>query len=66
MEGQVAAAGRAHSGAALEVEVRKQREAALQREVARQRAALAEAGNKIRHACAWLGCGCGLGCGALT
>lgn len=61
----MAQAGRAHAGAALEVEARKQREAALQREVARQRAALAEAGSKIRHAhkpglcCAvlgWMGC----------
>lgn len=48
MEGLVGEVGRAHSGAALELHGRKQREAALQREISRQRAALAEASHKIR------------------
>ena len=48
MEGLVAEVGRSHACTALELEGRQQREAALQREVARQRAALSEAGNRIR------------------
>lgn len=48
MEGLVAEVGRSHAGTTLELDGRKQREAALQREVARQRAALSEAGSRIR------------------
>lgn len=53
MEGLVGEVGRAHSGAALELEGRKAREAGLQREIARQRGALAEAAHRIK--CAWSG-----------
>jgi hypothetical protein len=48
MEAQVAEVQRSHDKVRLELEARRQREAAVQREVVRQRAAAAEAGARIR------------------
>ncbi|PRW57644.1 Cilia- and flagella-associated 57 [Chlorella sorokiniana] len=49
MEALVGEVGRSHADVALELEGRKQREAALHKEIARERAALAEAKHKIKQ-----------------
>ena len=67
MEGLVAEVSRSHGDVALELEGRKQREAALQRELARHRAALGEAANRIRRVlAAGLGAACLLRGHAMT